>query len=407
MKKMLATLMSFVFVCSVCSITVLAVENSVTVSNNTMTFKTELLMSETAITAPAVDFTYTISTGDIYGTATVETITAPTIKTEAFTTSDFVDPTVATTTAQTLSKDVTVDFSNITWTTTGIYHYTITATDMSSVAGVVMDDQTTREIYVYVVESSTAGTYEISNIIMTTAAITDIAVTEDTTTTPSTYSLTNATKSTGFLNGYGVDPAKDPDDDDDDTYENFIVTVNVAGTMADKTKDFTVAITSTSGITTGTIFTVTDEDKNTEYIQWNGTNFVTATYTAGSDGAVGTWAYGTDEALSILLKDGETYTIHSVVNNMVFKTTITDEDNYTIYSNIDGATNSTDEVLILTNPIVADGTNDSNNYTPTYDLTIPDTSVILDILPYVIMVLLAAAFITIRIAVSIKKSRRD
>lgn len=404
MKKILTTGMAFVLAFSICCTTAFATENSVTVSaeDDTMTFTTSLLMSETAITAPEVDFTYTISTGDIYGTDSVETVTAPTITTTAFTTEDSVDPTAEG--VQYLSKNATVTFDTTTFTTTGIYHYTITATDMSSVDGVVMDDDTTREIYVYVLEDEhTTGSYYISNIVMTTAEI------ASTTVTAGVLDDTAANeKSEGFINGYGINPDSDPGtgDDPDEVYEDFIVTLNVDGNMADRNKDFTIAITSTSGISDGTIFTVTDEDGDTQYIKWDATNskFITVTYTAAAGETPASWTEG-NEFSTISLKDGETYTIHSVVNDMVFVTTITDADNYTIYSNIDSENKSADETLVLTNTINTQNQNenDSNNYIPTYDLTIPDTGVLIDFLPFVLIVLISAGVIVLRVATSRRK----
>lgn len=415
MKKLIAMLLSMIMIMAM-GMTAMA-EDTATVTNSvvfddasTMTFTTDLLMSETAITAPTVDFTYTISTGDIVGTTGTETVTAPEITTIGFSpASDSVDP--ASSDVQTLSKDVTVDFSGVTWPTTGIYHYTITATDRSSVSGVVMDTDDTREIYVYVLEDeTTTGSYYIENIIMTTTVL------EDTTVENSEANVTEGgTKSSGFLNGYGIDPDIDPDDSDDPddqdpddqdpddsnpdaAYEDFLVTLNVEGNMADRDKDFTIAITSTEGIEDGMIFTVQKSSGDIFYIQWDESNskFVEVTYSGT------TWTEGSDFT-AFALKDGETFTVYSVVAGMGFKTTITDEDNYTIYSCQDAEDKSTDEVLALNNRITQDGTNESNNYTPTYAQVIPETGVILELLPFVLIVLFAGALITFRVA---KSSRR-
>lgn len=383
------------------SVTVDDSEDDVTVANSVMTFETVLLMSDTAITAPEVTFEYTISTGDIYGTTATEAITGATPSSATFSTSDALAPDAI---DRTFTVDTTVDFSDVEFTTTGIYHYTLTAA-ASTVDGIVMDGDETREIYVYVVNGdydSGNDTYPlvIENIVMTTNEITSTTVTDE------VLDSTGSTKSSGFVNGYGIDPDEDPSDSnvDDSAYEDFTITVNVDGNMADSNKDFTIALTSTDGISDGTIFEVTDEDGGTVYIKWNSSKFVTATY----DSENSTWTTGDD--LSIALKDNETYTIHSVVATMEFQTTITDEDNYTIYSAMDkDATSLTGTYATLENTIETQETtniNDSNNYVPTYDLTIPETGVILEFLPFALMVLIAGGLVTLRVVKTTRKTTK-
>lgn len=403
MKKFLAVLLSGIMVMAM-GLTGMAVNSVVFEStDDTMTFTTDLLMSDTAITAPDVTFVYTIALGDggdfDDNTEIFTGITGATVESVTFSPDDALAPGA---TDRTFTDDVEVDFSEVDWTAPGIYHYTITAT-ASTVDGIVMDDDNTREVYVYVVydeEETESDTLIIKNIIMTDDAATTTAVTEGE--DGADDFLNEVTKSEGFVNGYGIDPDEHPSNTTDTIeYENLIITNTVEGNMADRDKAFTVTLTADSDtIDTGTIFEVANTNTgSTEYIRWDGTYFVTTIYDNGWSTDAGS------EALVFHLKDGESYTIYSVVANMEFTTTMTDEDNYTILSQIDTDTKSTDEVRVLTNKINADGVDDSNNYFPNYDLTIPDTGVILELLPFVLIVLFAGALMVIRFTKATRRSK--
>lgn len=410
MKKLFVSAMSILLMMSCMVISTFAedVENSVAYGSNVMTFDTVLVLSDTAMSAPEVDFKYEITAGvaQSFTDDTTNQVTAVsagidadkiTLTTTAFTTNDTIAPSA---TDRTITKKVTVDFSGVVWSAPGIYHYTISAT-ASTVAGVVMDEQTTRDVYVYVTSSDDG--YVIENVILTTEQIASTTVSDST---------ADATKSSGFMNGYGVYPGTDPTPEADETYINFVIDNHVKGNMADKYKDFTVSLSVESGVDEGTIFQVNDNG-TISYIAYDGENLVKATY----DEDEAKWIFESD-AITFDLKHGESYTIYSVVDGMEFKAVMSDEDNYTVLSmyyddpyDEDHEDWSEDEQLSYTQmvsiptsdtPTTTIETTDTSleqgiSFQPNYDEIIPETGVIIDFLPYVFMVLLAGGLLILRV----------
>ena len=177
-------------------------------------------------TVPSATYSYTVRAGEAKAaTATSPAIKAgegtPTIADVVFTPNDTVS-------SGTVSKDVTVSFSGITFPTAGIYRYVITETN-PTVAGLETGNANTIYLDVYVTNEK--GTRAITYYQMSTS---DAAPTyaQDSNKTP-TYTA----KFTG----------------DTDTYTTYTLTVtkNVEGTMADMTQEFSIDVDFT-GLSAGT-----------------------------------------------------------------------------------------------------------------------------------------------------------
>ncbi len=445
MKKLLATLVAMALALTICASTVLAATNSVTYSSNVMTFVTQLNMSSTAITAPEVTFDYEIYdapsavfiTGDDSFTQIYNGVGASeiVIGSAAFSTSDILAQDNDATNNY-FTKDVTVNFSDVTFTATGIYHYQILA-QITDVDGITMDSNYFRHVYVYVIEGDSAGDYVISTIIMTE---TELAST-DTYTGEDGVKYAYAAKSTGYTNAYAAGVTTDPETNPTptpipttipgatptpvatpepptadasptpiptaapstapgfDAYQDFVVTFETAGNMADSSKDFTFALTDTDGATVegiddGTIFAVSYNNA-TVYMQ----------YTTNDGFQIGTltgteFSADADATAAFLLSNGEGFTILSVVAGMTFEVTATAVDNYDVsYKTYEVEDPDDDWVdgLVFSNAVDEETADDEGiSFKGYYAQLIPETGVILQILPFALMVLVAGGFIAIR-----------
>ncbi len=245
LKKLLALAMTSILLMSTMMMTASAdeitigggtgtgVDKSVEVEEGVMTFTTTLNMSSTAVTAPTTDFEYTLTAGesvsnDVYP-VTAGVLSGMTISyTASYTTTDIV------TADGSIGEPITINFTAAKFTDPGIYVYELTATANTD-AGIIMDANNTRYIYVYVENDETAdGTgLVVSEIIMYTEAVY----------TATTYELPSdsTVKSAGFTNSYGVVASTDgaPGAAGGEATNNFIITATAGGTGADHNKELT------------------------------------------------------------------------------------------------------------------------------------------------------------------------
>lgn len=369
LKRLIAGVLSAAMLLSVSS--TLAFANSVTVgdvvdddttyANASMTFDSVMYLSDDAISAPNVTYTYTLIAGAIGAYTSNETTTKiyagvltdiTTSATAEFTTSDYA------TAEHTVTKEVTFDFSSLLTNVTeaGIYHYVITETikddDVTAATAAIIKNESdqTRNVYVYVeYELNTDGkTYDlvISQIIMTTDAIVgadDGEVTYDD--DAETDGLTDQNKkSEGFNHSYGTstdpnDPEEEPEDPDTFTSETFIVTDIAKGTMANRSKDFTFTLSATV-IEAGSVLKYTDEDGGEGYlIMGSSGEFYIAEQSTDDETGVVSYDIATDgdgynlTLNNFLMNSGESVTIYGVPETAVFTATITDPlaDGYTFW----------------------------------------------------------------------------
>lgn len=420
MKKILAIVISSLLLFSTMAFTVSAdtanvtggnsgdggadVSNSeletVTFDTGKMTFTTTLNMSSTAITAPNVTFTYTLSAiASVENTANPQySVTSGVLPTTAdytasFTTADFKDSTGC------VTEKITIDFTTAEYTSEGIYGYKIVATANVD-SGIIMDTNTIRYIYVYVEDGDTIDdNFVVSEIIMYSAK----AYATDTTDDESTDTV--ALKSAGFVNSYGVvangNNNNQPGDANGTATNDFIVTAIADGLGADHNKEFTYTLTSdSSSIDEGTIFEVTT-DSGTVYIKYNSTDNKFYVVTTSDSGVTYEQAEGASSVFTLCSTDS--YTIHSVVEGMSFTATITDETGYTMTNREYGSdedwdisTNDFDGTSVIPEPATTTVTT-GLEFLTYYDLAIPDTGVILQYLPFVLLGVLALGFVSFKV----------
>lgn len=195
--------------------------------------KTIDMTSATGATVPAATYTYTIARGT--GMAATDNspeikdgVGSPTIENATFTYTDVVDS------ESHASKEVSVDFSGVSFSSAGIYRYVITETDPVGVAGLATSSED-NIIYLDVYVTNQASGLQVTYYQMTTSG------------NPPIYSEDPNTPN------YGI--SKFTEDADTYTTYQLEVTKNVEGTMGDRTKKFNIGVTL-NGLVDGTKVTV-------------------------------------------------------------------------------------------------------------------------------------------------------
>lgn len=299
-------------------------------------------------TVPNATYEYAIAPGDaVAATATtpqiLEGVGTPTIGSAQFTSADtIVDNEV--------DKTVTVDFTNVTFTAPGIYRYVITETD-PTVVGLTTDGANTLYLDVYV-ENGTDG-LEITNYQMTTS---------DNAPTVSDGEATYTGKFTG----------------DEDAYTTYTLTVTkkVDGAMADANKDYDFTI-DFSDLSNGTKVTV------------DGTQVA-----AGAvDGSLSVTGIKLNPAES--QTSGDKVTITGVPGDAMYEVieTLAASEGYTVTAQVgEGSKTKLENVSgeYATTSASMDSTNVNVTVTNTRESSTP-TGIMMDIAPYAVLVVIAAA----------------
>lgn len=304
-------------------------------------------------TVPSATYSYTVRAGEAKAaTATSPAIKAglgtPTIANVVFTPKDAVSDSK-------VSKDVTVNFSGITFPTAGIYRYVITETN-PTVAGLETGDANTIYLDVYV--TNVAGGRAITYYQMSTS---DAAP---------TYAQDN--------NKAPTYNAKFTEDTDTYTTYTLTVTKNVEGTMADMTQKFSIDVDFT-GLSEGTKVKV-------DGVQT-------------ADGASDTGALSVNKSLG----DNESMTITGVPADAVYTVVenIAKTEGYTTTATVQqgtGTATTANVTVADTTQTVAQQTMGKNDNTVTVINTknaVNPTGVILNVAPYALMVVIALAGVVV------------
>lgn len=304
-------------------------------------------------TVPSATYSYTVRAGEAKAaTATSPAIKAglgtPTIANVVFTPKDAVSDSK-------VSKDVTVNFSGITFPTAGIYRYVITETN-PTVAGLETGDANTIYLDVYV--TNVAGNRAITYYQMSTS---DAAP---------TYAQDN--------NKAPTYNAKFTEDTDTYTTYTLTVTKNVEGTMADMTQKFSIDVDFT-GLSEGTKVKV-------DGVQT-------------ADGASDTGALSVNKSLG----DNESMTITGVPADAVYTVVenIAKTEGYTTTATVQqgtGTATTANVTVADTTQTVAQQTMGKNDNTVTVINTknaVNPTGIILNVAPYALMVVIALAGVVV------------
>lgn len=471
LKRLIAGVLSAAMMLSIGSTLAFAAVGNVAYDDDTgMTFDSVMNLSKDAVSAPNVTYTYTLTGLDNVTAYTDNDATSynfvnsstfvpsTTEQTAVFSILDYA------TSTNTVTKTVTFDFKTVNYTEPGVYVYQI-----EEAADVTMDtlyNESNQTRYVYVTvknDDATGATVSVTNILMTTAGIDSIIVSDDGKVTTTTE------KSDGYTHSYGVEPTvtpdedEDPEDEDEDeddtvepgepggtsTLQGYAISFVTMGDMANANKDFTFTPTVATGVADGTIFKVgtnsyviysdgsTGNVKVDEDVVAEGLYFITlSTTTTGA-----TYIIITDDdtdsgysEFTFTLSDDKEYIIYGVTDGMSFTTTISDaaSDGYSFYSRAyedvvgtewnesDNHTGTADATFNTTEGsafVAVRGADDTLNRDGTdeddkiddddgikYTSAFPETGVVLDLLPYVVMVALAGAFIAFRV---VKSARKD
>lgn len=304
-------------------------------------------------TVPSATYSYTVRAGEAKAaTATSPAIKAglgtPTIANVVFTPKDAVSDSK-------VSKDVTVNFSGITFPTAGIYRYVITETN-PTVAGLETGDANTIYLDVYV--TNVAGACAITYYQMSTS---DAAPTyaQDNNKTP-TYT------------------AKFTEDTDTYTTYTLTVTKNVEGAMADMTQKFSIDVDFT-GLSEGTKVKV---------------DGVQTADGASADGALSVnKSLGDDESITITGVPADA--VYTVVEN------IAKTEGYTTTATVQrgaGTATTANVTVADTTQTVAQQTMGENDNTVVVTNTknaVNPTGIILNVAPYALMVVIALAGVVV------------
>ncbi len=306
-------------------------------------------------TVPSATYSYTVRAGEAKAaTVTSPAIKAglgtPTIANVVFTPEDAVSDSK-------VSKDVTVNFSGITFPTAGIYRYVITETN-PTVAGLETGDANTIYLDVYV--TNVAGGRAITYYQMSTS---DAAPTyaQDNNKTP-TYT------------------AKFTEDTDTYTTYTLTVTKNVEGAMADMTQKFSIDVDFT-GLSEGTKVKV-------DGVQT-------------ADGASAAGALSVNKSLG----DDESMTITGVPADAVYTVVenLSGNEAYTVTYQLDGTDPSNATYDDTTNPAGEYTTASAQNMgSASHTVTVINTKnavnptgIILNVAPYALMVVIALAGVVV------------
>lgn len=307
-------------------------------------------------TVPSATYSYTVNAGEAKAaTATSPAIKAglgtPTIANVVFTPKDAVSDSK-------VSKDVTVNFSGITFPTAGIYRYVITETN-PTVAGLETGDANTIYLDVYVTNvAGVAGGCAITYYQMSTS---DAAPTyaQDNNKTP-TYT------------------AKFTEDTDTYTTYTLTVTKNVEGTMADMTQKFSIDVD------------FTDLSEGTK-VKVDGVQTADG---ASADGALSvSKSLGDDESMTITGVPADA--VYTVVEN------IAKTEGYTTTATVQrgtGTATTANVTVADTTQTVAQQTMGENDNTVVVINTknaVNPTGIILNVAPYALMVVIALAGVVV------------
>lgn len=345
-RRALVTMLSVALLAACTVMPAMAAYVSTDLNGGKVTFTTTLDMSgATGASAPDATFTYTITPGDaVSATADIPAINAGI---EGATIADVkVNPSD---TGATISKPVTVDFDNVTFNAPGIYRYKITATTADPDIAHASGDNGIRYLDVYVTNKNDGG-LEISNyFLLTTAA--GLIVDND----GKVVYATGSVKSDNIAFDYT-------------TYSLSLDKV-VTGLMGDKDANFDFTITFTG--TPGEFFTYNDQKivLDEEGTQSVDISLKDSTPKAEITGIPSNVKYTVTENIA----KTEGYTTTATVNGS--QVTVTPDDNtQTLAEQTMGMKN---------NDVVVTNDRGTGNY--------PATGVILNVAPYALMVVIAAA----------------
>lgn len=328
------------------------------ISDNKVSFKKVLTVNKDNVTVPNVTFNFTITGGTavaVDGTENTGTATGtPTIGKAEFKNGESGDSFAS----KKVEKDVTIDFSGVTFSAPGVYRYVITETagnntEATEVDGITNDATATKYLDVYV-EQNSSGTNAVAYCVMSTS---------EETLTSSDGKVTYTNKTDNYTNQY-------------DVYD-LTLEKEVTGSQGDRNKEFTFTVTLTD--ITGANITI---DKSSTDVE----------VTDNSDGTY-----------TIKLKNGESAVIKNLPNGAKYTITESDNDGYTVSA---AATGDTDGFSNTTN--TAKDTNGITNdttvkYTNNKDGLIT-TGVLLTVgAPAVIGIAAVGGILTIRI----KNKKRD
>ena len=343
---------------SLLALPVSAANTNVAAPGGEFTFKKYLVMDANA-NVPNVTFEFTIDAGTAVAATgsspaiyagivekTGGTVTKPTVTNATFsynidkgsTTDGLPTDTTTTPNMKYATKEVTVDFSGISFTAPGIYRYTITEVAPAQ-SGIAIQGSGTRTLDVYV---------EYTDDSATTLAVKHYVL-QDGTANPNT-----ATKSKGFTNTY--------------TTYDLTLTKTVTGNQGDRDKYFAFTVNITDAVE-GTVYTVDLPD--TDSYASN-----PETLTVGNQGSVTATYY---------LKHDQSIVIQGLTTDTKYVITETDYsgDGYSTAYSLDSA-----------NPVTAIATPSENNtmngddhtvtFTNDKQGTVP-TGILLETAPYLIL----------------------
>lgn len=369
---------------SLLALPVSAANTNVAAPGGEFTFKKYLVMDANA-NVPNVTFEFTIDAGTAVAATgsspaiyagivekTGGTVTKPTVTNATFsynidkgsTTDGLPTDTTTTPNMKYATKEVTVDFSGISFTAPGIYRYTITEVAPAQ-SGIAIQGSGTRTLDVYV---------EYTDDSATTLAVKHYVL-QDGTANPNT-----ATKSKGFTNTY--------------TTYDLTLAKTVTGNQGDRDKYFVFTIKIT-GAVEGTVYTVdlsgADERPTVDGVQQTNPETLTAT-----EGSVTDTYY---------LKHGQSIVIQGLTSDTAYTITETgySTDGYTTTYAIDGG----DAVTGNATPS-QDNTMNGDDHTVTFTNdkqgTVP-TGILLETAPYLILGAVVVAGLVVLFATRRRRSR--
>lgn len=333
------------------------------VTGTSTTFDKYLVMDEDA-NVPTADFTFAIGAGtDVDATdstpavkgATADQAGAVIVRKDGFAPTDKTYDSVQSGDNLTLGENekyavdvVTVDFSNVSFSTPGIYRFTVT--ESGTVNGVTNDTTSIRYIDVYVVDTN--GTLSVNNYILHNS--TDVPDNSD---DNGVYD----DKATGFTNTYAT--------------QNVTLTKQVEGNMGDKSKPFafTIEITSAGGAKSYTI----EASDSTSY------DPITTTLNEDETAYVG--------SATVNLSDGESVTIKGLSTGDTYTITETAVAGYN--TKIATGTTTSSEDATITGTEYADKTVNDATAVTFYNISDASTptGIVMNVAPYVLLVVVAAA----------------
>lgn len=373
LKKRLLALATTVMTLAMCMVTAMpAMAANQSVKGGTTTFDKYLVMDQEA-NVPNVTFGFTIAAGEaVVATdstpAIYKGIGTPTVGTAIFTSDDSKN-TVAgkpsdvagspTDGFKYVTKEVTVNFSNVSFSAPGIYRYIITETAPTQ-DGITIEGHNTRTLDVYVEYAENSDT---------ALAVTHYVLHDD------TGNPNTATKSDGFTNTYAT--------------SNLTLEKQVTGNQGDRDKYFEFTVNITDAVA-GTVYSVDLTDAT-----WSSTSSPNPTeLTVGESGAVsGTFYLKDDESIVIQgLTEDTSYTIaETSYANDGYKT------EYKIDSEASVEANTTTAKIMGTSDHKVIFTNDKSGTVP--------TGILLETAPYVVLMLVVVAGGVALLAAKRKHSR--